>query len=50
MNKYFVIVYKFSTWTRTHPYGMSLADAQEFAKAYENTNIVHEMWMDCLDI
>lgn len=50
MNKhYYVIEYKFSCWNRVHPHGMTLQDANEYAKQIENSDVIHEMWLDCLE-
>lgn len=48
-NKYYVIKYQFGTWTRTHVSGFTLTEAQNFGKNIENSDIIHEMWLDCLD-
>lgn len=48
MNKYYVITHNFSCWSRTNPHGMSLQDANEYAKQFENSDVIHEMWLDCL--
>ena len=48
MKKFYVIIYDFSCWSRTHPHAMTLSEAQAFAKNYANSNVIHEMWLDCL--
>lgn len=49
MKKYYVIKYdKGLGWHMTHPNGMDLASAKIFAITVPNSNVIHEMWLDCL--
>lgn len=48
MNKYYVISYQFYCWNRVNPHGMSLQDANEYAKQFVVSDVIHEMWLDCL--
>ena len=45
---FYVIKYQFGTWTRTHVSGLTLDEANEMAKTVENSDVIHEMWLDCL--
>lgn len=51
-NKYYVIYYDFGKWNMAHPYGKTLEEASLFEKETyfdKKSNIIHEMWLDCLE-
>lgn len=48
-NKYYVIYWDFGRWNRLHPNGMTLPEANTFAKESNKLcDVIHEMWLDCL--
>lgn len=50
MKNFYVILWRqdFNQWVRTHPNAFTLSEAKQFASTMENTNVIHEMWLDCL--
>ena len=51
MKNFYVIQWRsdFNRWIRTHVNGFTLDEAKKFALTIENNDVIHEMWLDCLE-
>ena len=51
MKNFYVIQWRpdFSRWVKTHHNSFTLVDAKKYALTINCSEVIHEMWLDCLE-